>query len=119
MSTPEPIRIQKYLADAGVCSRRAAEALVAQGEVWINGIPAVAGRKVIPGEDRITVSGKAVRAGSQPRITLAVHKPRGLVCSNDDPHNPETVFSLLPPQYARYRFFCAGRLDKDSEGLVI
>jgi len=119
MSIQEPIRIQKYLADAGVCSRRAAEALVAQGEVWVNGVPAVPGLKVVPGADRITVSGRTVRGASQPRITLAVHKPRGLVCSNDDPHNPDTVFSLLPPQYARFRFFCAGRLDKDSEGLVI
>jgi 23S rRNA pseudouridine2605 synthase len=52
-------------------------------------------------------------------LTLAVHKPRGLVCSNDDPHNPRTVFDLLPPHLARHRFFCAGRLDKDSEGLVV
>jgi len=119
MATLEAIRIQKHLADAGVCSRRAAEALIALGEVWVNGVQAAPGLKVIPGVDRITLSGRPLRAASQPRITLAVHKPRGLVCSNDDPHNPETIFSLLPPQYARYRFFCAGRLDKDSEGLVI
>ena len=60
-----------------------------------------------------------LRVAAQPRITLAVHKPRGLVCSNDDPHNTETIFDLLPPQLAKLRFFCAGRLDKDSEGLVI
>lgn len=113
------LRLQKYLAEAGLCSRRAAEALIAQGEVWVNGEQATLGSKVTPGEDRVTVSGKPVRAVSQPKITLVVHKPRGLVCSNDDPHNPETIFSLLPPQLARYRFFCAGRLDKDSEGMVI
>jgi 23S rRNA pseudouridine2605 synthase len=55
----------------------------------------------------------------QPKITVAVHKPRGLICSNDDPHHAETVFTLLPPKLAKLRFFCAGRLDKDSEGLVI
>jgi len=119
MSSAEPIRLQKYLADTGVCSRRAAEALVAQGEVWVNGAPAQLGQKVTPGVDRVLVSGKSVRTTAQPKITLAMHKPRGLVCSNDDPHNPETIFTVLPREFARFRFFCAGRLDKDSEGLVI
>jgi 23S rRNA pseudouridine2605 synthase len=119
MSSAEPIRLQKFLADSGICSRRAAEALVAQGEVWVNGAPAQLGQKVVPGIDRVTVSGKTVRTTAQPKITLAMHKPRGLVCSNDDPHNPETIFTVLPREFARFRFFCAGRLDKDSEGLVI
>ncbi len=119
MSAQEPIRVQKYLADAGVCSRRAAEALITGGEVWVNGQLATLGQKVTPGIDRVTVSGKSIRASSQPKLTVAVHKPKGLVCSNDDPHNADTVFDLLPPELARLRFFCAGRLDKDSEGLVI
>lgn len=119
MSSAEPIRLQKYLADAGICSRRSAEALIAQGQVWVNGAVAKLGQKVIPGEDRITTNGKSVRTTPQPRITLAMHKPRGLVCSNDDPHNPETVFTVLPREFAKFRFFCAGRLDKDSEGLLI
>jgi 23S rRNA pseudouridine2605 synthase len=115
----EPVRLQKFLADSGVCSRRAAEALIFQQEVWVNGKAATPGQKITPGVDKVTVSGKTVRAAPQALITLAVHKPRGLVCSNDDPHNPETIFSLLPRELAKYRFFCAGRLDKDSEGLVI
>lgn len=119
MSLTGPIRLQKYIADAGVCSRRAAEALIAQGEVWVNGAVALVGQKIIPGKDRVTVSGKPVRPIAQPRITVAVHKPRGLVCSNDDPHHAATVFALLPRELARLRFFCAGRLDLDSEGLVI
>ena len=113
------IRLQKFIADAGICSRRSAEALIFQGEVWVNGKAAVPGTKVSPATDRITVSGKLVRSLPQPRITLAINKPRGLICSNDDPHNPDTIFTLLPREYNRYRFFCAGRLDKDSEGLVI
>jgi 23S rRNA pseudouridine2605 synthase len=113
------VRLQKFMADAGICSRRAAEALIARGEVWVNGRMAVAGLKVRPGVDKVTVEGRQVRTQPQPRITLAVNKPRGLVCSNDDPHNADTVFMLLPRQYSRFRFFCAGRLDKDSEGLVI
>ena len=119
MSSAEPIRLQKYLADAGICSRRAAEALIAQGQVWVNGTAATLGQKVTPGVDRVTTGGKAVRSTAQPRVTLAMHKPRGLVCSNDDPHNPETIFTVLPREFAKLRFFCAGRLDKDSEGLVI
>jgi len=119
MPSAEPIRLQKYLADAGICSRRAAEALIAQGEVWVNGAAATLGQKITPGVDRVTTGGKSVRSTAQPRITLAVHKPRGLVCSNDDPHNPETIFTVLPHEFAKLRFFCAGRLDKDSEGLVI
>lgn len=115
----EEMRLQKYLADAGICSRRAAEVLIAQGEVWVNGKAAVPGQKVAPGIDKVTVEGKPVRAAAQPKITLVVNKPRGLVCSNDDPFNPENVFSLVPRELARLRFFCAGRLDKDSEGLVI
>ena len=115
----EPIRLQKFLAEAGICSRRAAEALIAQKEVWVNGKAAGPGQKITPGVDKITVSGKPVKAAPQELMTLAVHKPRGLVCSNDDPHNPETIFSMLPRELSRLRFFCAGRLDKDSEGLVI
>jgi 23S rRNA pseudouridine2605 synthase len=119
MSSEEPIRIQKFIADSGLCSRRNAEVLIAQGEVWVNGAKAVAGQKVTPGADKVIVRGKLVRSLAQPRITLAVNKPRGLICSTDDPHNPDTVFMLLPREYSRFRFFCAGRLDKDSEGLVI
>jgi 23S rRNA pseudouridine2605 synthase len=119
MASSEPIRLQKFLADAGVCSRRAAEALIAQQEVWVNGQAAVVGQKVTPGVDRVTVSGKPVRTTAQPRITVAVHKPRGLVCSNDDPHHSATVFELLPREFSKFRFFCAGRLDLESEGLVI
>ncbi|HVU34770.1 MAG TPA: pseudouridine synthase [Opitutaceae bacterium] len=115
----EPIRVQKYLADAGVCSRRSAELLISRGEVWINGTAAKPGQKIVPGVDRVTVSGKPVRTTRQPRITVAVNKPRGLVCSNDDPHHAKTVFDLLPRDFARFRFFCAGRLDLDSEGLVV
>jgi len=119
MSHSEPIRLQKFLADAGVCSRRAAEVLIAQREVWVNSAVATLGQKITPGVDKVTVSGKSVRTTQQPRITVAVHKPRGLVCSNDDPHNAATVFDLLPREFSKFRFFCAGRLDLDSEGLVI
>lgn len=119
MATTLLTRLQKFIADAGVCSRRAAEQLIAQGEVRVNGAAATLGQKITPGVDRVTVGGKPVRTTAQPRITVAVHKPRGLVCSNDDPHHAATVFALLPREFSKFRFFCAGRLDLDSEGLVI
>lgn len=115
----EPVRIQKFIAEAGLCSRRAAEALVTAGEVYVNGEPAGLGQKVTPGVDKVTVRGKPVKSLAQPKITLAMHKPRGLVCSNADPHADATIFDLLPREWARLRLFCAGRLDKESEGLLI
>jgi 23S rRNA pseudouridine2605 synthase len=115
----EPVRLHKFIADSGLCSRRAAEALIATGEVFVNGAAATLGQKITPGVDKVTVRGKPVRAAAQPKITLALHKPRGVVCSNSDPHAEVTVFDLLPRPWARLRLFCAGRLDKDSEGLVI
>ncbi|MBI5689467.1 MAG: rRNA pseudouridine synthase [Verrucomicrobia bacterium] len=119
MASADSLRLQKYLAEAGVCSRRAAETLIARGEVWVNGRMATTGQPVVPGVDKVTVSGKPVRSRAQPKITVAVHKPRGLVCSNDDPHHAATVFELLPREFRHLRFFCAGRLDLDSEGLVL
>ncbi len=114
-----PVRLQKYIAEAGLASRRAADALIAEGEVTVNGQVAVLGTKVTPGIDRIVVSGELVRPHRGGAVTLAVHKPRGLVCTNRDPHHNQTIFDLLPPPFAGLRLFCAGRLDKESEGLVI
>ena len=117
---PDPrLRLQKYLAEAGVCSRRAAERLIADGEVTVNGAVATPGTQVDPATDRVVVAGETVRLPRIPRVTLAVNKPRGVICSNRDPHHSKTIFDLLPPPYARLRLFCAGRLDKESEGLVI
>ncbi len=116
----EPVRIQKFIADSGLCSRRAAEVLIASGEVYVNGLRAETGQKVNPAVDKITVSGKPMRDKPQPKVTLAMHKPRGLVCSNSDPHAVDgTIFDMLPREWAKLRLFCAGRLDKDSEGLLV
>lgn len=120
MAEQEGIRLQKFLADAGLCSRREAEDLIRDGEVRINGRVAQLGDRVDPETDRVTASGFSLGAQtSQPKVTVAVNKPRGLICSNRDPHHERTVFDLLPPRLRRLRLFCAGRLDKESEGLVI
>ena len=113
------IRINKYLADCGLCSRREAELWIAEGLVEINGKTAELGDKVDGSEDHVSYNGKRVQSKNEELLTLAVNKPRGLICSNSDPHNPDTIFDLLPALYKKHRLFCAGRLDKDSEGLVI
>lgn len=113
------VRLQKLIADAGYCSRRAAEELIRSGEVTVNGEVAEIGRKADPDRDRILVSGRPLRARREASLTLAMHKPRGYLCSNHDPHHEKTVFDLLPAELSRVRLFCAGRLDKNSEGLLI
>jgi 23S rRNA pseudouridine2605 synthase len=113
------VRLQKYLADAGVCSRRAAEVLIAQGEVLVNGQTASIGMKVVPGTDKVTVSGQPVRARRQESVTLAVHKPRGMSCAVHDHGDAPTVFDLVPTPFRKLRLFCPAWLDKESEGLVI
>lgn len=113
------IRLNKFIADQGVCSRREADALIEAGEVLVNGIPAEKGQKVMPGQDRVNVKGRMVRMRDVKKVTLVVNKPRGYVCTNRDAHAEKTVFDLVPPPWNRERLFCAGRLDKESDGMVI
>ena len=71
MSESEPIRLQKFLAETGICSRRDAEVLIREGEVWVNAVKAIPGQKVTPGVDKVTVSGKTIKhAKPQPKIVL-------------------------------------------------
>lgn len=104
----------------GVCSRRAAEELIREGNVTVDGVPATIGQKVDPYEQRIVVNGQTLKASRRPpTVTLLMNKPRGVICTNDDPFKSKTVFDILPPVFANMRLFCAGRLDKDSEGMLI
>ncbi len=116
-----PMRLQKYLAHRGVASRREIEAWIAEGEVIVNGKEATLGMKVDPDKDHVVVQGKRIKPGGLLRqsITFMVYKPRGFLCSHRDPHHSKTIFELLPPAFRKEKFICAGRLDKDSEGLVI
>ncbi len=115
----DPIRLQKYLSEQGYCSRREADALVLEGRVRVNGHVAEPGQRVQAGEDVVKVGTRVITPRTTTDITLAVNKPVGLICSHHDPHNAETIFGLLPKQLRKRRLLCAGRLDKDSEGLVI
>jgi 23S rRNA pseudouridine2605 synthase len=111
-------RIQKIIAQSGLCSRREAERLIDAGEVRVNGKVATLGLKALPGTP-IFVKNKPLMAQASESLTLLMHKPKGVLCTNGDPHGGKTVFDLLPKSLLNTRLYCAGRLDKDSEGLLI
>ena len=117
---PESVRVQKALADAGVASRRAADTLVAEGRVSVNGKPAVTGQKVDPAVDALAVDGRPVVPAGR-RTYLVLNKPAGVTSTVSDRHATATVLDLLPDDVKRsgVRLYPVGRLDKDSEGLIL
>lgn len=108
------VRLNKYLSEAGICSRREADRLIEDGKVSVNGVTAVTGQKVLP-SDRVAVDGKETKK-EQEMILLAVNKPRGIVCSSKSQGGDVTIEEFL--RYPK-RIFSIGRLDKDSEGLLL
>jgi pseudouridine synthase len=109
------MRIHKYLAHSSVASRRHAEEMVAEGKVKINGHLAKIGDIVDSEHDKITVDGKTAELETQ-EIYYLVHKPRGVVSAVSDPDGRRTVTSLVP---GGSRLYPVGRLDYDSEGLML
>ena len=110
-------RLQKILSAAGVASRRAAEELIAQGRVSVNGRTVTeAGTKADAATDEIKVDGRRVKTAQRPRYLL-VYKPRGYVTTRDDPQKRKTVMALLGS--VREYVYPVGRLDYDSEGLLL
>ncbi len=110
------IRLQKYLAESGVASRRASEQLILQGRVKINGETAAVGMSVDPSTDEITLDGKPVNRAEQ-IITVMLHKPKGVVSTSDDPQGRKTVQDYVRDIPAR--LYNVGRLDINSEGLIL
>ncbi len=110
----ERMRLNKYLAHCGICSRREADRLIDQGQVKVDGCPAVSGQTV-DGTEEITVSGKPVQKRER-TVVLAYNKPMGVTCTEKDPHAEKTLADMI--QYP-VRVTYAGRLDKDSEGLLL
>jgi len=109
------VRLQKFLAEAGVASRRAGERIILEGRVRVNGQPvAQLGAKVDPQHDRVTVDGKPVQ--TKRKLYLALNKPRGCVCSRNDEHGRPTIYELLPTEWTTVN--SVGRLDYDTEGLI-
>lgn len=119
MPEPEPIRVQKYLSEQGVCSRRKAETLIEEGVISINGKTAQLGDKVIPGKDVVKVEGQRVTAKALKQWVVMMNKPKGVICSHGDPHHSRTIYDLLPPELQSAKLICCGRLDKESEGMLI
>lgn len=113
------MRIQKYISQCGVCSRREAERKILEGDVEVNGVPAEIGQDVNPEADKVSVDGALVRGIVEDKVVLAMNKPKGYICSNGDPFKAQTVFDLLPEPFASMKLFCCGRLDKNSQGLLL
>ena len=110
----EAIRLNKYLADAGVCSRREADRLIEEGKVLVDGVIAAMGTKVTPDQE-VICDGKKV-GEKEESVFLIVNKPKGIVCTTSDKdHAPNIVEFLNYPK----RVYPVGRLDKDSEGLLL
>ena len=110
------VRLQKHLADCGVASRRKSEELIIAGKVKVNGRVAHIGDSVDPKRDKITVSGKNVIANTE-KVYIMLHKPRGFVTTLSDERGRRCVADLVKD--VPCKVFPVGRLDKDSEGLLL
>lgn len=110
----EKIRLNKYLAQCGICSRRDADKLIESGKVLVNGVAAGKGQ-MVSSDDCVQV-GKKVLQGRDKKVVLACYKPVGVTCTERDPHANRKITDLVKyPVRVTY----AGRLDKDSEGLLL
>jgi len=114
----EKVRIQKIIADSGLCSRRKAEELIEKGAVKVNGHPCKLGDKALPGKDIISVNGENITVEKKKRLYyIMLNKPRGYVTTTSDELGRKCVTELL--QGIPERVYPIGRLDKDSEGLLL
>ena len=110
----EGIRLNRFLSDAGICSRREADRRIADGRVTINDQVAEVGQKLMPGQ-QVTCDGVLV-SGKDAPVLLVVNKPRGIVCTTSDKDRAENIVEFLDYPV---RIYPIGRLDKDSEGLLL
>ncbi len=114
------VRVQKVLADAGVASRRGAEALIAAGRVAVDGVPVQLGQRVDPSTARLTVDGRPI-GGPSEHVHLLLAKPAGVTSTVRDRHAARTVVEMVPIELRRggARLYPVGRLDRESEGLIL
>lgn len=112
----EKIRLQKYLAECGIASRRKSEELIAAGKVKVNGVTASIGDKVNPKHDKVTVSGKKA-VSVKKSVYIMLNKPRGFITTMSDEHDRKCVAELV--KGINTRVYPVGRLDRESEGLLI
>ena len=110
-----PMRLQKFLADAGVASRRASEGIILEGRVEVNGkIVRELGTKIEPGQDRVRVDGQELKP--KRKLYVALNKPPGYISTRSDPEGRTNVMQLLPREWSN--LYSVGRLDFKSEGLL-
>jgi len=114
MDEPKLCRINRYLSQVGYCSRRAADKLIEQGRVRVNGAVPEVGTKIAAG-DEVRVDGSLVSPPAQKRVYIAFNKPAGIVCTTDTGVEPDNIIDYI--NYPE-RIFPIGRLDKPSEGLI-
>ena len=110
------MRLAKHLAHAGVASRRAAEAMIAEGRVTVDGAPVTDPARDVTGDEAIAVDGEPLGAAPR-RVVYAVNKPAGVVSTARDTHGRPTVVDLIPE--AGTRLYPVGRLDADTTGLIL
>ncbi len=113
MISESEVRINKYLSQCGICSRREADRIIDDGKVFVNGKVATLGTKVCDG-DEVKVNGKIIK-NQETEVVIALNKPVGIECTTDM-KNPDNIISFI--NYPR-RVFMVGRLDKNSEGLIL
>ncbi len=112
-------RLARFLAHAGIASRRHAEALIAAGRVQVNGVAITTqGSRIDPRRDRVSVDGKVVHIVTK-HVYLLLHKPTGYVSTASDPQGRPTVLDLLPADIRQLRVYPVGRLDIDTSGLLV
>lgn len=111
------IRIQKYLSENGIASRRKAEDMVKSGQIKVNGQIASIGQKVVAGKDKVSVNGKLVHLNKNPKKYIMLNKPRGYITTMHDEKGRKCVADLVKD--VQDRIWPIGRLDKESEGLLI
>ena len=114
MQEPKQTRINKYLSEVGYCSRRAADKLIDQGRVTINGKVPEMGTKIVQG-DEVRVDGELISEPKEKPVYLAFNKPIGIVCTTDTRVEKDNIIDFI--NYPK-RIFPIGRLDKPSEGLI-
>lgn len=110
------MQLVKYIAHAGVCSRRNAAELIKQGLVTLNGLCVEQLNTIVHEHDTVKVKGKVVKP--EAHLYLMLNKPLGYICTNSDEQSRKTIFDLLPA-YKKTKLFTIGRLDKDSSGLLL
>ncbi len=111
------VRLNKFIANSGLCSRRDADELIAQKRIKINGIIAIPGAQVEE-KDIVSLDDKPLQNQEIKKIYLILHKPIQVVSTSSDPEGRTTVLDLLPKKYSNFRLYPVGRLDYFSEGLI-